>query len=336
MQAEVRIDDVASYQSIVDAEWTIIYDKLKACAESGASVILSRLPIGDLATQYFADRGLFCAGRVPRDDLERVAKATGARVQTTVNGLLPGSDVLGKCGLFEEKQVGAERFNFFMGCPAATTATLVLRGGAEQFIDETERSVHDALMIVKSSIKSTRIVAGGGAIEMEVSRALKEYSRSIQGKQQLIIAAFARALELIPRQLADNAGFDSTDILNRLRQKHATAGEGEGKWYGVDIDREGICDTLERGVWEPASSKINSIGSAAEAACLILSVDETVRNPKSQQPDGGPMPGMRGPAGGRGLGRGAPMSAALGGQGMKGMMGGLGRGVRMYKGQGGK
>jgi T-complex protein 1 subunit eta len=210
---------VAAYQSIVDAEWTIIYDKLKACAESGASVILSRLPIGDLATQYFADRGLFCAGRVPRDDLERVARATGARVQTTVTGL--SSDVLGACEAFEEKQVGAERFNFFTGCPAATTATLVLRGGAEQFIDETERSIHDALMIVKSTMKSTRVVAGGGAIEMAVSRHLKEYSRSVEGKQQLIIAAFSRALEFIPRQLADNAGFDSTDILNRLRTKHA-------------------------------------------------------------------------------------------------------------------
>jgi T-complex protein 1 subunit eta len=104
----------------------------------------------------------------------------------------------------------------------------------------------------------------------------------------------------------------------------------------VDIDSEGICDTFERGVWEPSSSKVNSFGSAAEAACLILSVDETVRNPKSQQEGGAPMPRMGGPAGGRGLGRGAPMSAALGGQGMRGMMGGMGRGVRMMQGKGGK
>jgi len=218
-QAEVRIDDVSAYQSIVDAEWQIIYDKLQACADSGAKIILSRLPIGDLATQFFADRGLFCAGRVPRDDLERVARATGGRMQTTVNGLTP--DVLGACAQFEERQIGAERFNLFMGCPTATTATLILRGGAEQFIDETERSIHDALMIVKSTMKSTRVVAGGGALEMEVSRHLKDHSRSIEGKQQLIIAAFSKALEMIPRQLADNAGFDSTDILNRLRQRHA-------------------------------------------------------------------------------------------------------------------
>jgi len=329
VQAEVRIDDVAAYQSIVDAEWTIIYDKLAACVGSGAQVILSRLPIGDLATQYFADRGLFCAGRVPREDLERVARATGAHVQTTVTGLTPA--VLGSCEQFEERQVGAERFNFFTGCAAATTATMVLRGGAEQFIDETERSVHDALMIVKSTMRSTRIVAGGGAVEMEVSRFLKDFSRTVEGKQQLIIATFSRALELIPRQLADNAGFDSTDIMNRLRQKHALP---DGKWWGVDIDAEAICDTLERGVWEPASSKVNSLGSATEAACLILSVDETVRNPKSGENGAGAGP-MRGPAGGMGLGRGAPMSAAMGGAGMRGMLGG-GRGVRAYQGKGGK
>jgi T-complex protein 1 subunit eta len=219
-----------------------------------------------------------------------------------------------------------------MGCPKAATSTIILRGGAEQFIDETERSVHDALMIVKSTMKSTKVVAGGGALEMEVSRALKDYSRSIEGKQQLIIAAFAKALELIPRQLADNAGFDSTDILNRLRQRHATEG---GKWFGVDIDNDGICDTFERGVWEPSSSKINSFGSAAEAACLILSVDETIKNPKSTQEDGGALAKpMRGPAGGAGLAKGAPMSAALGGQGMKAMM--AGNGVRMMQGRGGK
>ena len=217
--AEIRIDSPEAYQAIVDAEWTIIYEKLRLCVDSGASIVLSRLPIGDLATQYFADRGVFCAGRVHKDDLERVARATGARVQTTVYGITP--DCLGACEVFEERQVGAERYNVFMGCPAATTATFVLRGGAEQFIDESERSIHDSIMIVKNCVRSMKVVAGGGATEMEISRMLKEQSRSIEGKQQLVMLAYARALELIPRQLADNAGFDATDILNRLRQKHA-------------------------------------------------------------------------------------------------------------------
>jgi len=333
--AEVRLKDPAQYQSIVDAEWEIIYDKLAKCVASGAQIILSKKPIGDLATQYFADRDLFCAGRVTNADLERVARATRGRIQTTVHGLTP--DVLGQCAHFEERQVGAERYNLFTGCPEAKTATLVLRGGAEQFIDETERSLHDSLMIVKNCFKSSTIVAGGGATELEVSRALKDFSRTLMGKEQLIVAAFAKALEIIPRQLADNAGFDSTDVLNRLRQKHAVA--GAGTWFGVDIDREGICDTMDLGVWEPVNSKINSLSAATEAACLVLSIDETVKNPKSQDAQlhqGGP-PGM-GRGMGRGMGgRGQPMSAAMGGGGMKAMMGGgRGRGIRAYRGKGGK
>lgn len=329
--AEVRIDDPSIYQSIVDAEWSIIYEKLSLCVESGASIVLSRLPIGDLATQYFADRNIFCAGRVAPDDLHRVAKATGAKIQTTVYGMTPS--VLGTCSDFEEKQVGAERFNIFKGCSQASVATIVLRGGAEQFIDETERSIHDSIMIVKNCVRNMRVVAGGGATEMELSRVLRDYSRTIEGKQQLVIAAFARAFELIPRQLADNAGFDSTDILNRLRQKHATA---EGKWWGVDIENDSICDTYASAVWEPASSKINSVSSATEAACLILSVDETVKNPSSQQEGQGGPPG--GGGGGRqGMGGGKKISQALGGGGMTQMIGGAkGRGVRMMQGRGGR
>lgn len=140
--AEVRIDDPDKYQAIVDAEWRIIYEKLEKCVASGAQVVLSKLPIGDLATQYFADRGIFCAGRVAQDDLSRVARATGARVQTSVEDLSVA--VMGLCGLFEERQVGGERFNFFTGCPAAKTTTVVLRGGSQQFVEESHRSIHGA------------------------------------------------------------------------------------------------------------------------------------------------------------------------------------------------
>merc|ERR1719456_397013 len=129
--AEIRISDPAAYQSIVDAEWNIIYEKLDLIVASGAQVVLSRLAIGDLATQYFADRNIFCAGRVDADDLERTRRATGAEVQTTVQGIQP--NVLGTCGEFEEVQVGAERYNLFKKCPSSKTATMIIRGGAQQF-----------------------------------------------------------------------------------------------------------------------------------------------------------------------------------------------------------
>lgn len=302
--AEVRVEAVSEYQAIVDAEWKIIYDKMEALYKTGAKVVLSKLPIGDLATQYFADRDIFCAGRVANEDLERVCHATGASVQSTCSNILPTH--LGTCEKFEERQIGGERFNFFSGCPAAKTCTLVLRGGAEQFIAEVERSLHDAIMIVKRALKNPAIVAGGGAAEMEISAFLHGYAdKNVPHKQQAILKSFAKALEVIPRQLCDNAGFDATDILNRLRVEHRKG----HTWAGVDFEHEGVRDNLEAFVWEPALVKINAIQAAVEAACLILSVDETIRNQESQQPQA-PQRGL--PPGAaqramRGRGRGMPM-----------------------------
>jgi len=274
--AEVRMTDVAEYQKVVDAEWKIIYDKLDKIVASGAQIVLSELPIGDLATQYFADRDIFCAGRVPKKVCKRIAAATGAIRQTSINDLT--EDVLGTCGRFEEIQVGSDRFNIFTECKSAKTATMIIRGGAEQFIAETIRSLHDAIMIVKRCIQHKQVVAGGGAVEMELSRYVRQYSRQIRDKSQIIMGAFGKAFEVIPRQLATNAGFDATDIVNELRFKHARG----HKNAGVDIEAERTYDTFENFVWEPALSKRSSISAACEAACTILGVDETIRNPRSQ------------------------------------------------------
>jgi len=263
--------------------------------------VLSRLPIGDLATQYFADREIFCAGRVANDDLKRVVSAVGGQIQSTTSDIR--AEHIGTCEVFEERQIGGERYNIFEGCPKAKTSTMLLRGGAEQFIAEIERSLHDAIMIVKRAIKNNNVVAGGGATEMEVSKYLREQSRTIEGKQQAILAAFAKALEIIPRQLCDNAGIDATDALNKLRMLHARG----DLWAGIDVESEGVANNMEKFVWEPSLVKINALSGATEAACLILSVDETVKNPQSEKRDPGPqMPrgGMRGAMRARGRGRG--------------------------------
>jgi T-complex protein 1 subunit eta len=313
--AEVRVTSTKDYQAIVDAEWNIIYEKLDKIVATGAKVVLSRLAIGDLATQYFADRDIFCAGRVAEADMQRVARAVGGYVQTTVNGIESGdhATILGTCNVFEEVQIGNDRYNMFTGCPQAKTATIIIRGGSEQFMAETERSLHDSIMIVRRAIKHSTAVPGGGAIEMELSRHLREYAQTVHGKEQLLIQAFAKAMEVIPRTLCDNAGFDSTDVLNKLRSKHATEG---GANFGVDIDDSGICDTWKKFVWEPALVKLNAISAASEAACMVLSVDETVTNPQSEQPGGGGGPGPN----------------MMGG----GMMGNAGRGVRKMKGRAGR
>ncbi|KAJ1993851.1 T-complex protein 1 subunit eta [Dimargaris cristalligena] len=309
--AEVRVQAVQEYQAVVDAEWSIIFQKLEAIVNSGAKVVLSKLPIGDLATQYFADRDIFCAGRVTADDMDRVIQAVGGTVQSTCSDIDPAKH-LGTCEIFEERQIGGERYNLFHGCPAAKTCTLILRGGAEQFIAEVERSLHDAIMVVRRTIKNRNVVAGGGSIEMALSRYLRDYARTIEGKQQLMVAAFAKALEIIPRQLCDNAGLDATEILTKLRQRHSapTQKSSDGRnaacWYGVDVnDSQGVADMFVNFVWEPSVVKLNALSSATEAACLILSVDETVRNPQSEQAQGGPaMPRGAAARGMRARGRG--------------------------------
>ncbi|XP_063694503.1 T-complex protein 1 subunit eta-like isoform X1 [Bolinopsis microptera] len=288
--AECRIDNVEEYQRIVDAEWNILYAKLDLMVASGAKIILSKLPIGDVATQYFADRDIFCAGRVTQEDLNRTVKACGGTILTTVNDIRDQD--MGLCQLFEEVQIGNERYNLFTGCPKAKTCTLILRGGAEQFIDETERSLHDAIMIVRRALKNDSIVAGGGAIEMELSKELRNYAKTIHGKEQLLITAYAKALEIIPRQLCDNAGFDAITILNKLRQKHAQDDSSSGgKWMGVDITSEDIADNFEACVWEPSIVKINALTAACEACCTILSIDETVKNPNSNYKAPNALPG---------------------------------------------
>ncbi|KAL4178924.1 hypothetical protein AMTRI_Chr13g84630 [Amborella trichopoda] len=266
--------DQAQYQSIVDYEWTIIYDKLDKCVKSGAKIVLSLL----CRSRYL------CAGRVTEEDLQRVAAATGGTVQTSVNNII--DEVLGCYELFEEKQVGNERFNIFSGCPTSgQTTTIVLRGGADQFIEEAERSLHYAIMIVRTALKTSTVVAGGGAIDVEISRYLRQHARTIARKSQLFINSYAKALEIIPRQLCDKAGFDATDVLNKLRQKHPLPSR-EGARYGVDINTGGITYTFANFVWEPAVVKFSAINAATEAACLVLSVDETVKNPKSESAQG--------------------------------------------------
>lgn len=180
------------------------------------------------------------------------------------------------------------RYNFFKDCVNARTVTIIIRGGADQLVEEVDRSLHDAIMVVRRLYrKDCSIVAGGGAIEMELSHHLRQHSREIKGKEQAILAALAKAFEVIPRQLCHNAGLEATSILSELREKHAH----DQLWYGVDVFEGCVSNNLDRCVWEPAFSKKNSITAAIEAATIVLSIDETIKNTKSsaQMPQG--MPG---------------------------------------------
>lgn len=170
----------------------------------------------------------------------------------------------------------------FTKCPSTKSVTIVLRGGAAQYIEEAERSLNDAIMIVLRAIKARAIVVGGGAIEMELSRHMREKLIEVKGKHQLVMNGYAKALEIIPKQLADNSGMDATDVLNSLRQKHSIAGP-ENMWVGVNVLEGTVENLFDKFVWEPELVRINVLQAATEAACTILSVDRTIRNPASEQ-----------------------------------------------------
>eukprot|EP00768_Dysnectes_brevis_P000378 gnl/Dysnectes_brevis/1084_a1212_3882.p1 GENE.gnl/Dysnectes_brevis/1084_a1212_3882~~gnl/Dysnectes_brevis/1084_a1212_3882.p1 ORF type:complete len:607 (+),score=233.40 gnl/Dysnectes_brevis/1084_a1212_3882:22-1821(+) len=294
--AEIRLEDPTKYRELVEAEFEIIYDKLRKIQATGANVVLSKLPIGDLATQFFADHGIFGAGRVPEPDMKRLSRACGMRIITAVTDIIPEDDAaqasIGTCGTFEERQIGADRYNVFTDFvgehKGARTATIILRGGADQFIRESERSLHDAIMVVRRAVLHPEVVAGGGAIEMMLSAHLRKRAAesSIPGKQRLLIETFAHALEAIPRNIAENAGFDSTKLLVQLRKVHNDAVKRDGPicWQGVSILNDGsVADMMEEHVWEPSLIKQNALRAATEAACVILSVDQTVTLPSNTQ-----------------------------------------------------
>lgn len=327
--AEIRVETAADYQKMIDSEWEIIYEKLDAIVNSGANIVLSRLAIGDLATQYLADRKVFCAGRVDELDMKRTSKACGGKILRTVSQIRP--EDLGTCDSFEEIQIGKERFNVFRNAPTselaqtsrAQSATIILRGGACQFIDEAERSLNDAIMTASRALSSSKLVAGGGALDTHLSCYLSREAEKIEGKQQLIIKAFARALDVIPRVLASNSGLDAIQVLNELRATHfaslekdaaedKASGDVSGSsanidWVGVDCMglntpasdealekeegvRSGVTNTLTASVLEPLGVKLNSYSAATEAACAILSIDELIKNPKSNPEPNGPGP----------------------------------------------
>ena len=306
IDSEVRVDDPMKFQEIVNSEWKMLQRKLEECRDCGANVVLSKKPIGDIATQFFADNGIFCAGRVPEDDIKRTAKATGGVILSTTSGI--AQENLGTCAVFEEKQVGSKRFNLFTGCQGKA-ATIVLRGGAKQFLEEAERSIHDAIMIVRRAKKAGKVRGGAGAVEMLLSKALNEKAMKMDGKSQLIIQAYASALECIPRALANNAGFDSFEILNKMRTAHAKEG---GEWMGVDIENGDVIDSMKNFIWEPLVVKLNAMKAATEAACTILAVDETVAIPEHETTFYPGLPGQSAQRG-RGAPRGGGMPRPMGG-----------------------
>ncbi len=291
VDAEIRITDPAQMQAFIDQEEQMIRDMVYAIADTGAKVVFSQKGIDDLAQHYLAKAGIMAVRRVKKSDMEKLAKATGAKVVTNIDDL--SSNDLGEAGQISEKRISGEEMIFVEDCKEPKAVTLLVRGSTDHVVSEIERALEDAIGVVAATVEDGRVVAGGGAPEVEIAKRLKDYADAISGREQLAVAAFAEALEVVPKTLAENAGLDSIDSLVDLRAAHE-----KSPYMGLDVFEGEIEDMYKAGVIEPHRVKKQAIQSAAEAAEMILRIDDVIASSGSEGPDMGGMEGMGGMPGG--------------------------------------
>ncbi|TAL47303.1 thermosome subunit [archaeon] len=292
--AEIRITSPEQMQAFLEQEHTMLKDMVEKVAVTGANVLICQKGIDDLAQHYLAKRGVLATRRVKKSDMEALSKATGGRIVTSLEDL--SADDLGYAKLVEEKKIAGESMTFIRDCKDPKAVTILVRGSTDHVVDEVDRSIEDAIGAVSSAVEVGRIVAGAGAPESEVAMRLREYAEKFSGREQLAIRAFADALEVIPRSLAENAGIDPIDVLVGLRAAH----DKGGVTFGVDVFNGQVSDALARGVIEPLKVKTLAIKSAAEAAEMILRIDDVISAGKLSR-GGMPPGGMGGMPGAEGM-----------------------------------
>ena len=279
--AEIRIRAPEQMKAFLDQEMKMLREMVEKIKATGANVVFCQKGIDDVAQHYLAKEGILAVRRVKKSDMEKLSRATGARIVTNLDDLKP--EDLGYAELVEERKIGEDKMVFVEGCKDPKSVAILIRGGLERMVDEAERAVHDALCVLSDVVDCPEIVAGGGAIEVELARRLRDYATEIGGREQMAIEAFADALEVIPKTLAENAGLDPIDVMVALRHAHS-----EGKiTYGVDVfeadPKKAVKDMAELGVLEPVKVKEQAIKAATEVACMILRIDDVIAAGKMKE-----------------------------------------------------
>jgi chaperonin GroEL (HSP60 family) len=288
VDAKIEITSPDQLKSFMDEEEKMLKNMVERIARAGANVLFCQKGIDDLAQHYLAKSGILAVRRVKESDMEKLARATGGRVVTNIEEI--SKDDLGYAGLVEERKIGEDEMVFVQKCKNPRSVSILLRGGTEHVVDEAERSIHDALRVVELMVEDKRQVAGGGAIETELALRLREYASTVGGREQLAIEAFSDAMETIPRTLAENAGLDPIDMIVELRSQHEKGKKGAG----LDMEQGKIVDMLRQGVVEPMKVKLQAVSSAAEAAVMILRIDDVIASKPMEKEKKAPpgAPGM--------------------------------------------
>jgi thermosome len=282
IDAKIQIRSPDQLKSFMDEEENMLREMVNKVAASGANVVFCQKGIDDLVQHYLAKAGILAARRVKKSDIEKLARATGGRISTSIDEVSESD--LGSAGIVEERKIGDDQMIFVKDCKNPKSVSILLRGGTEHVVDEIERGLHDALRVVGVAIEDKKQVTGGGSAEIEIAMRLREHAAKIGGREQLAFEAFADAMETIPRTLAENAGLDPIDMLVALRSSH----ESGRKSDGLDVYEGKVIDMKEAGVIETMSVKRQAILSAAESANMILRIDDVIAAGKMAAPAGPP------------------------------------------------
>ena len=281
VDAQFTINHPDQLQAFLNEEERMTKMIVERIIKSGANVVICQKAIDEIAQHYLSKAGILAVRRVKSSDMEKLARATGASIISSINAI--SSKELGYAGNVEERKVSGEEMIFVEECKNPKAVTIIIRGGTEHVVAEYDRAVEDAIRVVSTVMKEGKILAGGGAPEIELSLRLREYATTTGGRAQLAVEAFASALEIIPKTLAENAGLDPIDMIVALRAAH----EKGQKTFGLDVVTGKPVDFLKEGVIEPLRVKVRAITCAVETADMIIRIDDNISSTKSSAP---PMP----------------------------------------------
>jgi thermosome len=298
LDAKISIESPEQIDAFLKQEESMLKDMADKIVATGANVVICQKGIDDMAQHFMARKGIVAIRRAKKSDMEKLAKATGGKIVTNLDDMT--SEDLGYAALLEERKIAEDKMTFIEGCKNPKAVTILIRGGTPRMNAETERSIHDALCVVRDIIQEPKILAGGSAPELEMSKVLKKFAETLPGREQLAVKAFAEALEVLATTLTENAGLDPIDILSELRSRHE---KGE-TWAGIEVIEGKVQDMSKTGVFEPLTVKKQIIKSAAEAAMMIIKIDDVIAAGKMKAP---PMP-----PGGGGMGGGYPGMGGMG------------------------
>jgi thermosome len=293
VDARIQIQDPTQLQAFLDEEEGMLKKMVERVKKSGTNILVCQKGIDDIAQHYLAKEGIYAVRRAKKSDMEKLAKATGAKVVANLDGL--STKDLGYAGSVEEIKIGDDKMTFVTDCKNPKAVSILIRGTTEHVVDELERGLHDALSVVKVALEDGKMTAGGGAAAIAIAMSLRDYAPSVGGREQMAIEAFANAIEVVPKTLSENAGLDPIDMMLEIRSAHK---RGQ-KYSGINVLKGKVDDMLKNNVIEPLRVSMQEIEASSEAATMILRIDDVIASKGGGAPPGMPPGGMGGmPPGG--------------------------------------